>query len=30
MISLDLAKAFDCVPFAVMYESLREVGVPAG
>ena len=27
MISLDLAKAFDCMPFPVMYESLREVGV---
>ncbi|CAE7801409.1 unnamed protein product, partial [Symbiodinium necroappetens] len=27
MISLDLAKAFDCMPFGVMYESLREVGV---
>ncbi|CAE7253479.1 unnamed protein product, partial [Symbiodinium necroappetens] len=25
MISLDLAKAFDCMPFGVMYESLREV-----
>ena len=28
MISLDLAKAFDCVPFVEMYHSLREVGVP--
>ncbi|CAE7369964.1 unnamed protein product, partial [Symbiodinium necroappetens] len=27
MLSLDLAKAFDCMPFGVMYESLREVGV---
>ena len=27
MVSLDLAKAFDCMPFGVMYESLREVGV---
>ena len=27
MISLDLAKAFDCMPFGVMYESLREVGI---
>ncbi|CAE7216578.1 unnamed protein product, partial [Symbiodinium necroappetens] len=27
MISLDLAKAFDCMPFTVMYTSLREVGV---
>ena len=28
MISLDLAKAFDCVPFAEMYVGLREVNVP--
>ena len=28
MISLDLAKAFDCMPFTVMYTSLREIGVP--
>ena len=27
MISLDLAKAFNCMPFGVMYESWREVGV---
>ena len=27
MISLDVAKALDCMPFGVMYESRREVGV---
>ena len=27
MMSLDLAKAFDCMPFGEMYVSLREVGV---
>ena len=25
---LDLAKAFDCMPFGVMYTSLREIGIP--
>ena len=27
MVSLDLAKAFDCLPFSEMYDCLRQVGV---